>query len=126
MRELIHISSYVRKVVAGSCLVLMSVNAHAQVQKRTGGDKEDYSSTLQVYPNPTTGKITISVREQEKAFHINIYNLIGEMVFHWESGNSTNANFEADLSRKPDGVYFVELDTEKANVLKRIIVDRNN
>jgi hypothetical protein len=108
------------------CAAIFCADASAQVQKRSGGEKDDNANTLQVFPNPTTGKFNISVKEQEKAFHVNIYNLVGEMIFHWESGNSTTANFEADLSRKPDGVYFVELDTEKANVLKRIIVDRAN
>jgi hypothetical protein len=104
----------------------ISVSSYGQVQKRAAREKDESSTSLQVFPNPTTGKFTIQVKEQEQAFHINIYNLIGEMVFHWESGNSNTAGFEVDLSRKPDGVYFVELDTEKANVLKRIIVDRGN
>ena len=126
MKGVLHTRSYIKAIAAVLCLLVFCAQGEAQVQRRTG-EREDISTTLQVFPNPTsTGKFTISVKEQEKAFHVNIYNLIGEMVFHWESGNSSTANFEADLSRKPDGVYFVELDTEKANVLKRIIVDRNN
>jgi hypothetical protein len=102
------------------CLMVPDASL-AQVRKP---GKEE-SLGLQVYPNPSSGKFTLQVKEQERGFHINIYNLIGEMVYHWESGVNTFATFEVDLSRRPDGVYFVELDTEKANVLQRIIIDRN-
>ena len=80
---------------------------------------------MQVFPNPSAGKISIQVKEQEKAFHINIYNLIGEMIYHWESGAGNSASIEVDLSRKPDGVYFVELDTDQANTVRRIVIDHN-
>ncbi len=104
------------------CCFLLSYNAVGQ--NSAGMNKEKPGEAITVYPNPSGGKFTIKVAEQEKPFHINIYNLVGEMIFHWESGNSLQASFEADLSRRPEGIYFVELDTEKANVVKRIILER--
>lgn len=105
------------------CFVFLLTGLCGYAQK--GGKIRSEQGTLQVFPNPTTGKFTVQVKEQESAFHINVYNLIGEMVFHWESGQNTSANFEIDLARRPDGVYFVELDTDQANQVRRIILNRN-
>lgn len=85
-----------------------------------------HTEALNVYPNPSVGKFTIEVREQDNQFDINIYNLMGEMVFHWESADQAAATLEVDLARRPDGVYFVELDTDKASVLKRIVLKREH
>jgi hypothetical protein len=84
-------------------------------------DLKDDSYT--VYPNPSSGKFSVQVKEQEKPYDINVYNLIGEMVFHWESQGNGPASLEVNLTRQPRGVYFVELDTERGNVLKKIIID---
>ena len=95
----------------------------AQGQSTQRVPKTD-TEPLNVYPNPTAGKFSIVVKEQENQYDVNIYNLMGEMVFHWESADQGTSSLEVDLSKRPDGVYFVELDTDKANVLKRLVLDR--
>lgn len=96
--------------------------APAQAQRKEG---RSTAEQLTVFPNPTAGKVNIIVKEQEHQYDINIYNLMGDMVFHWEANDQGQASLEVDLSRHPDGIYFVELDTDKANVVKRVIIDRH-
>lgn len=63
------------------------------------------------------------IKEIEDSYDINVYNLIGEMVYHWESNGTSPANVEINLSKQPKGVYLVELDTERANLIKKVLVD---
>ena len=117
------LSRHLRRLLATLAFLLMLVSISQSQTARKPGQADN--ATLQVYPNPSSGKFNVLVKEQEQSFHINIYSIIGEMVFHWESGNANTANFEVDLSRRPDGIYFVELDTEKANTVKRLVLERH-
>jgi len=66
---------------------------------QTIGIEEFENSSLSVYPNPTTEKITITSPNFER---IEIYNTNGTLV------KETN-NKEIDISNQPKGVYFVKV-----------------
>lgn len=69
-----------------------------------------------VYPNPTSGIITIEAEDIEA---ISIYNMLGEMLFE----TSSNGNhFEYDFSSQEVGVYLVKIQTKKGMVTKRVMV----
>jgi hypothetical protein len=55
-------------------------------------------SSIQIYPNPSTGNFTISV-----AANIEVFNLIGDLVL--KENNATSIN----LTAAPNGMYFVKL-----------------
>ena len=101
---------------------LVSVNAAAQEMK-TKSKSEEGNVTFNIFPNPSAGKFNVVIKEVEETFHINVYNLIGEMVYHWESNGASPANVEINLSKQPKGVYLVELDTEHANIIRKVLID---
>ena len=102
----------------------MVAGTHALLCQTPRGPARPDAEPMKVYPNPSTGKFTVEVRAQDHLFDVNVYNLMGEMIFHWESAGTGAAVLEVDLTKRPDGLYFVELDTEKANVLRRIVLER--
>jgi PKD repeat protein len=55
-------------------------------------------SSIQIYPNPSTGVFTISA-----AANIEVYNLIGDLIL------SENNATSIDLTASPKGMYFVKL-----------------
>jgi hypothetical protein len=70
---------------------------------------------LVVYPNPTTGKITISYKINWIGF--GIYNSLGEKlqinkVFGKES-------VEVDLSAQPEGIYFIKVGSVTRKIIKQ-------
>ena len=65
-----------------------------------------------VYPNPSNGKITISLNSAAYGL-LEIYNVAGEKIFQ---SQLTNPVTEEDLSL-PDGIYFYELKSEKQSVI---------
>jgi hypothetical protein len=67
------------------------------------------SSTINIYPNPTTGILNI---EMEENFTIDIYNVLGEKVI-------TTNDSKINLSSYQNGIYFVLLKDEIGNLIKQ-------
>ena len=72
----------------------------------TGINEISVNNTVTVYPNPTTGKLAVSLNNANIGT-IEIYNLIGEKVY----ANSYNQqkSTEIDISNSPSGIYFLKI-----------------
>ncbi|MES2800006.1 MAG: ELWxxDGT repeat protein [Bacteroidota bacterium] len=75
---------------------------------------ENYS-TVSIYPNPTESNLTVTFEGQIAKY--TIYDMQGKLVIT----NNVNSGEQISISELNDGMYFLELITEKENVLKRII-----
>jgi hypothetical protein len=72
---------------------------------------------VQVYPNPTTGLITISGLPYNETTNISVYNLLGEKVLEKSiTGTSTSI----DLTSQNKGVYFGRFGGDTENGIKII------
>jgi hypothetical protein len=73
-----------------------------------------------IYPNPTKGIVNIDLPYYENT-KIRIFNIIGAEVY---STVAQSGYINVDLSKNPDGLYFVEIDngfnkvTKKINIVK--------
>ncbi|OFY82867.1 MAG: hypothetical protein A3F72_01915 [Bacteroidetes bacterium RIFCSPLOWO2_12_FULL_35_15] len=82
-------------------------------------DQTNYVETkVSIFPNPNNGIFKI-LASNNKVSGIVVYNLIGEKIF--EPNNLTS---EIDLSNQPNGIYFINIKTEKGGVSKKIIINR--
>lgn len=69
------------------------------------------NSTISVYPNPSSGKFTLSChfeQSEESLPIIEVYNLLGEKVIA-ETLRSTQGDNTIDLSSQPNGIYFYQV-----------------
>ena len=87
------------------------------IVKNTESISEDIIS-LDIYPNPVNDKLYIVTEtEVEKVV---VYTITGVII-----GQQTTVNGQQtltiDLSSLKSGIYFVEINTEKGNIVKRII-----
>jgi hypothetical protein len=75
-------------------------------------------SDLQVYPNPTKGRLTIQLNGFN--FNVSLYNSIGQLL-----ANEKNINNITDLSVEnyAKGIYIVEIQVGDAVVRKKIVKD---
>ncbi|PCJ00671.1 MAG: hypothetical protein COB15_02545 [Flavobacteriales bacterium] len=80
------------------------------------GVKEYGSSEFSLYPNPTTGSITINVKEDGAV--VEIYDIMGEIIL---SEKNIADQLTIDLQEQPKGVYFVKVSTEKKVSSQKII-----
>jgi len=70
---------------------------------------------LLFFPNPTKGQFCIEVPKDNMVFDVIVYNFLGQKVYC--SKNSK----QIDLTKKSDGIYFVEVKTEGETFKGKII-----
>jgi len=73
--------------------------------------------SLQVYPNPTTGQLTIE-NGQLTINSVEIFDVMGKKQ---KSRKAEEQNIVLDISNFPNGVYFVKITTEHGVVTKKAI-----
>lgn len=75
-----------------------------------------------IYPNPTTGTFTLSIRTVQSAvsnkLQIYIYDVFGELVYLDEI---TDLNSEIRIPKMSKGIYFVKVNSEHNQYIKKII-----
>lgn len=80
-----------------------------ETQETTGirEEKNRFASTLQVYPNPSSGKVNVS--GLKNVSEIKVSDLNGRIVYTTEANE---ASAELDLSKLPNAVYMIEVNSE--------------
>jgi len=78
----------------------------------------ELNEEISIYPNPSNGKLFISTSELIKS--IKVTNIIGKEIY---SSNNFNDN-SIDLINFNNGVYFINLSTEKGTITKKIILTK--
>ena len=81
-------------------------------------------SGVSVYPNPGSGKFELSTINEQLST-INIYNVLGDVIYQFQITQLPDYQITIDLSNKPDGIYFYRLITEKQNIFSgKILISR--
>ena len=104
--------NYVAKWIGGnftdSCGVLIGIEEETKTDD-TG---------LNIYPNPTTGLITVTGLSQKPA-RITVYNVLGELVHDMEMNEPNDQS--VDLATFPSGLYLVHLQQGQNTFRKKVI-----
>ena len=82
------------------------------------------ASQLQLYPNPTDGRLTIDLTAfLEQAATLEILDLNGQLILRRELGLIEQSTERLDLSAYPAGIYFVRLRLDDGTTaLRRVVV----
>ena len=73
------------------------------------------------FPNPTTGLVHIKIDlEQAMDSNIEIYNAVGLLIDRISNLRASNIHQQIDLTKEPDGLYFVKLKLGKEIHVERI------
>lgn len=84
----------------------------------TNIDDNQFYMNMQVYPNPTTGKVTVRSNLDIKDFQINIRNIEGKLMQTNFSISNNTINFEIHGS---DGIYFLEILSQNNRATFRLV-----
>lgn len=79
---------------------------------------------LKIYPNPSNGIFTVDVTlDKVMPAHIKVYNLTNNMIIDskYEEGKDAY-KFNFNLSGLPSGVYFVLVESQQGNQLRKVII----
>jgi len=75
-------------------------------------------SAISVYPNPTTGPLTMD-NGQWTINHVEIFDVYGKKQF--SIVNSQLSIEKIDISSLPAGVYFIKIATEQGTITKKVV-----
>lgn len=75
-----------------------------------------------VYPNPTKGTVNVVIPELAEKATIKLYDIQGRLMLSKET-NQVNTSFTMD--NLSEGIYMVNIESDKASVTKKIILKRN-
>ena len=88
------------------------------------GINEQNTSTFEIYPNPTDGKVNLVVGEnlQGKAI-VEVFNILGERMLYQEASQLRQGEtISLDLSRMVSGLYIIKLSAESGSCSKKVSV----
>ncbi|MES2780692.1 MAG: endonuclease, partial [Bacteroidota bacterium] len=106
------------KISATNASLLDSSDSYFTIRQSTGLNEVLSAAVLAVYPNPSSGSVTIEVNDISiKSAALTITDLAGRIVLEKDMQSS------ATLELTKQGVYFVKLQTEKGSVVKKLIIE---
>jgi poly(3-hydroxybutyrate) depolymerase len=82
--------------------------------------KDLSSLRINIYPNPTSGKFTVT--SSGKISTIEIYNMLGVQIYTL-SNLSQETSKEIDLSNFPKGIYFAKIYDGNKNHTEKIVIN---
>jgi hypothetical protein len=81
-----------------------------------------YDNLIKVYPNPTSGNLTISLGEfQGTNVRLILMNAYGESII--EMTPSSQTSYSLDISNYQKGIYFIKLFTDDRTYVSKIIYE---
>jgi hypothetical protein len=100
-------------VIITNGIIIQTLTVFQNLALTTLINENTTSSTFIIYPNPNSGYFIISSKQKNGT--INIFNLLGEVVYQTLHLNEPT---EISLQNLPNGVYIVELNNEKRKFIK--------
>jgi hypothetical protein len=85
----------------------------------------DFSSNVQVYPNPSSGNFIVSIdRTLSTEATISVVNVLGETVAVYKAGEMVNGKLGINLGDISSGVYFVHINDNEHKAVKKITISK--
>jgi PKD repeat protein len=82
-----------------------------------------FASGFNIYPNPTTGIVNIEFVNISEDTKVKLYNVLGEIIAEKiVVKTDRKTTMKVDLSSFAKGIYFVELESEKSIVNRKLIL----
>ena len=110
------IQSYVTKEVHNSATL---TEGFKEDNEDIDNITEEQISSVQIYPNPVNDRIFIEAETEIE--EVVVYDIYGRHQV--TETPSRQGNLSIDLSDLKSGIYFVKINTEKGNIVRRIIKD---
>ena len=108
---------YVRvENMSGSCISFASFMISVESLSVDSFSLED----LALFPNPTSGNITIQSTQLTSEVSFLIYDIQGKMLFSQKIAPQ-NGSFVLDISSLEKGVYFVKISSEEKTAIRKLI-----
>lgn len=89
----------------------------------TGIDENNAFGNMSIFPNPTTGKLTLTISGINEKVKLSVVSTHGQEIYTDEFYATYNGtNRQIDLSALPKGIYFIKLANDNAINVKKVVV----
>jgi hypothetical protein len=99
-------------------VVLVSVNGSCNYSV---GISDNEMTEFSIFPNPTTGKLTISCSNEAEPIQLIIEDMNGRVIDKFTKIANLNGNIEVDLSSYNTGIYLLQMSSSKWTESRRVI-----
>ena len=77
---------------------------------------------ISIFPNPNNGLFTLNLgAEMSGGITIQVYNLLGEIVYNEEKKNANTA-YKLDLQHVEKGIYYLSIKVDEKAIVKKIMI----
>ena len=81
--------------------------------------------SISLFPNPANDRINISFKTPMQNVNLSIYNIQGQKIQEQLIENiSTNQRETLNTTTIPNGIYFLELQSDAGRIVKKITIQR--
>ncbi|MES2760980.1 MAG: T9SS type A sorting domain-containing protein [Bacteroidota bacterium] len=94
-----------------------NIDSIALVPGTVTGIKNYDENSINIYPNPSNGSVTIEPQQENK--QLAVYNVLGEKIYE-----CSLSNVPININIKSSGVYLFSVSTNKGIITKRIIIEK--
>lgn len=95
------------------------------VQSVSSINQRQLEKSINLFPNPTSGNVTIAFDEIEALeANIAVYDLTGKLVADFVNANIASGQYRLEVSNHAEGLYLVRIMIENQVVTKRVIVQK--
>ena len=88
------------------------------------GLEENALSTLEVYPNPSKGMITVEVNDdyRKEQLTLRVFNIAGQMVYQRTESTGGLGQISLDLTGLPKAAYMLQISSKHGQAVRQIII----
>jgi PKD repeat protein len=79
-------------------------------------------SGVAIFPNPSNGSFTVQFNDNFGETNVLVVNLLNEIVYENRTETGFGKSLFIDLGEYAEGIYFVKMKNEQADVVRKIIV----
>ena len=91
----------------------------------TNIDSVSQQTNIEVFPNPTTGRIYIETTLfPQSHFTVTVFNSIGQLITSFDIDSFPANRYFFDINNAANGIYFLVIDDGISQVIKPIVVKR--
>lgn len=82
-----------------------------------------YTLDFHVFPNPSTGLFNLKLKETVNELEVKVFNNVGQMVSQFSDKQFYDNEYRLNLKGFSQGIYLVEVRTDKGIGLKKLVVE---
>jgi hypothetical protein len=98
-----------------------TLNVSVDVSTSTSTLGSLLSSQIELFPNPTTGNVSLRFNGSFEEVSIQLFSIDGKFIERKDIGMVANIEEQLLIQELPNGVYFLEIKTKQGSIVKRLI-----